>query len=161
VPYYVIVSTGEGNNRVEVAEDAANPAKPLAIYGGQANDYLSGGSANDSIYGLGGVDTIYGRGGDDYLVACYGIENEIAPMRGEFIDGGPGNDTLIGSKANDTLIGGAPDATRLTAVWERTSSSMASRLRTSLSRIPTTSWATPSRNTWAARRLKSRVSLAP
>jgi len=65
LPYYVIVSTSEGNNSVSVVEDSKNPAKTLAIYGGQADDKLSGGSAVDSIYGLGGSDSIHGGASGD------------------------------------------------------------------------------------------------
>lgn len=109
VPYYVQVSTGEGVNSVSVAEDAANVALPLQIYGGQGNDILSGGSASDTIYGLGGNDTINGNAGNDYLVGGYGIDTEAAPTQGEVINGGLGNDTLIGGNGNDLLDGGQGD----------------------------------------------------
>ena len=105
LPYYLIVSAGEGSNRVSVVEDGLNPAKRLVIYGGQSDDLLNGGSGNDTIYGLGGTDTILGGNGDDYLVAGYGLPTEAASGRGEFIDGGAGNDTIIGGKGNDTLKG--------------------------------------------------------
>src|SRR5688572_11378796 len=35
VPYYVLVSTGEGSNQVGVLESATDPARPLTVYGGQ------------------------------------------------------------------------------------------------------------------------------
>ncbi len=109
VPYYLIVSTGEGSNTVNVIEDAANPAMPLAIYGGQGDDILNGGSAKDAIYGLGGNDRIDGKAGDDYLVGGYGLLGETASSRGDVLIGGAGNDTLIGSSGNDELDGGSGD----------------------------------------------------
>jgi Ca2+-binding RTX toxin-like protein len=107
VPYYLIVSTSEGSNRVEVSENAANPSLPLSVYGGQGNDTLLGGTANDSFYGLGGTDLINGGAGNDYLVTCYGIPDELAAAGVESLFGGKGNDTLVGGKGTDVLDGGA------------------------------------------------------
>lgn len=78
-------------------------------------DVLYGSAADDVILGLGGSDRLFGKAGDDRL---YGdkqttIEKAMADgdakgkaSRGDWLDGGQGDDLLIGTASRDVLLGG-------------------------------------------------------
>ena len=83
----IVISAGQGDDRITVNEAIA---KPTVIFAGYGNDTVYGGAGPDTVYGAGGDDTIYGRGGDDVLW------------------GGPGNDSLSGGTGNNKVYQGSP-----------------------------------------------------
>ena len=72
--------------------------------------HITGSGKNDNITGIDGPDTLLGGGGDDTLTGGFGSTPGL--VDNNYLDGGPGNDTLYGSRrdrnqdGNDTLIGG-------------------------------------------------------
>ena len=75
------------------------------VYANEGNDTVVG----DDEAGTPETDTIYGGAGDDVLSS--GFVGTVNLHRGDFIDGGTGNDTVTGGDADDTLTGGAGDDT--------------------------------------------------
>lgn len=82
----------------------------IEIRGTTGNDNLTGTSGDDTIYGLGGSDVLLGLDGDDKLQSSFIYDPQTriwrADDKGDFIDGGKGDDELQGGLSNDTLIGG-------------------------------------------------------
>lgn len=83
-------------------------------------DTLFGSDGTDEIIGHGGSDRLYGKDGDDHL---YGADKDTlanvlnsgdAPgssLRGDWLDGGDGDDLIVGSNARDLLLGGEGEDT--------------------------------------------------
>lgn len=78
-------------------------------------DVLYGSAADDVILGLGGSDRLFGKAGDDRLFGDKEttIEKAMADgdakgkaSRGDWLDGGQGDDLLIGTASRDVLLGG-------------------------------------------------------
>ncbi|WP_095180595.1 calcium-binding protein [Pseudomonas sp. Irchel 3F6] len=78
-------------------------------------DVLYGSAADDVILGLGGSDRLFGKAGDDRLFGDKQttLENAMADgdargkaNRGDWLDGGQGDDLLIGTASRDVLLGG-------------------------------------------------------
>lgn len=78
-------------------------------------DILHGSSNNDLLIGLGGSDRLFGRAGNDRLFGDKKttIEKAMAggavrgrASRGDWLDGGVGDDLLIGTPSRDVLLGG-------------------------------------------------------
>nr|WP_315434936.1 calcium-binding protein [uncultured Pseudomonas sp.] len=78
-------------------------------------DVLYGSAADDVILGLGGSDRLFGKAGDDRLFGDKQttIEKAMADgdakgkaNRGDWLDGGQGDDLLIGTASRDVLLGG-------------------------------------------------------
>ncbi len=84
-----------GNDKISAALlPAAVPQ--LALYGGTGNDVLIGSARNDVLEGGEGNDTVTGGGGNDLAVLSDGNDLFVwNPGDGDdFVDGGPGIDTL-------------------------------------------------------------------
>ncbi|MDM8191085.1 MULTISPECIES: calcium-binding protein [Pseudomonas] len=78
-------------------------------------DVLYGSAADDVILGLGGSDRLFGKAGDDRLFGDKQTTIEKALVegdakgkasRGDWLDGGQGDDLLIGTASRDVLLGG-------------------------------------------------------
>jgi Ca2+-binding RTX toxin-like protein len=78
-------------------------------------DVLYGSAKDDVILGLGGSDRLFGNDGDDRLFGDKQIKLEKAiadgatqgkTSRGDWLDGGLGDDLLIGTSSRDVLLGG-------------------------------------------------------
>lgn len=78
-------------------------------------DILHGSSNDDLLIGLGGSDRLFGRAGNDRLFGDKktNIEKAMAggavrgrASRGDWLDGGVGDDLLIGTPSRDVLLGG-------------------------------------------------------
>ncbi|WP_130900090.1 calcium-binding protein [Pseudomonas sp. Sample_11] len=78
-------------------------------------DVLYGSAADDVILGLGGSDRLFGKAGDDRLFGDKQTTLEKAmadgdakgkASRGDWLDGGQGDDLLIGTASRDVLLGG-------------------------------------------------------
>jgi Ca2+-binding RTX toxin-like protein len=78
-------------------------------------DVLHGSAKDDVILGLGGSDRLFGKDGDDRLFGDkqVSLEKAIADgttkgktSRGDWLDGGQGDDLLIGTSSRDVLLGG-------------------------------------------------------
>jgi Ca2+-binding RTX toxin-like protein len=78
-------------------------------------DVLYGSAADDVILGLGGSDRLFGKAGDDRLFGDKETTLERAmadgdakgkASRGDWLDGGQGDDLLIGTASRDVLLGG-------------------------------------------------------
>jgi Ca2+-binding RTX toxin-like protein len=78
-------------------------------------DVLHGSLGHDMLIGLGGSDQLFGKAGNDRLFADKRatIEKAITggavrgrASRGDWLDGGLGDDLLIGSSSHDMLLGG-------------------------------------------------------
>lgn len=82
-------------------------------------DVLHGSPKDDVLIGLGGSDQLFGKAGNDRLFADQQLTMEQAmaagtdpgkASRGDWLDGGPGEDLLVGTGARDVLLGGdGPD----------------------------------------------------
>ncbi len=91
---------GAGNDRME---------------GGAGNDRLYAGVNDDVLVGGAGQDIIYSKAGNDILYADEEItledalaQADAAPsgLKGDWLDGHNGDDTLVGDIGNDMLLGG-------------------------------------------------------
>ncbi|WP_426205604.1 calcium-binding protein [Pseudomonas sp. TWP3-1] len=77
-------------------------------------DLLYGSPKDDVIVGLGGSDRLFGKDGNDRLFGDKQstLEKALAgaakgkASRGDWLDGGQGNDLLVGTAAGDVLLGG-------------------------------------------------------
>lgn len=76
---------GEGNDYLD-AGDGHDTA-----FGGDGNDWLEGRDGHDVLRGGNGTDRLYGGRGDDILSGG----GDAANNRGDFLDGGAGNDTYL------------------------------------------------------------------
>lgn len=84
--------------------------------GGDGNDNLIAGSGEDILIAGSGQDRLFGDAGDDYLYAQDEVSLEAAlssnntqqasNLKGDWLDGGSGDDVLIGDVGNDVIIGG-------------------------------------------------------
>ncbi len=87
------------------------------LEGSSGNDLLYGGADNDILIGASGNDRLLGNDDNDILYAetiqdidVYLQDSEIGNgtgERGDFLDGGTGDDTLYGYSGDDILFGGA------------------------------------------------------
>ncbi len=83
--------------------------------GGAGNDQILAGEGDDILIGGDGQDRLFGHSGDDYLYAQQEISLEDAlilnqsqqasGLKGDFLDGGLGDDVVIGDAGNDFLNG--------------------------------------------------------
>jgi len=78
-------------------------------------DVLHGSPNDDVLIGLGGSDQLFGKAGNDRLFADQQLTIEQAmaagadpgkTSRGDWLDGGQGEDLLVGTGARDVLLGG-------------------------------------------------------
>lgn len=82
-------------------------------------DVLHGSTNDDVLIGLGGSDQLFGKAGNDRLFADQPLTIEQAmaagagpgkASRGDWLDGGQGEDLLVGTESRDVLLGGdGPD----------------------------------------------------
>lgn len=79
-------------------------------------DVLHGSVSHDMLIGLGGSDRLFGKAGNDRLFGDKQATLEKAmtggavrgrASRGDWLDGGLGDDFLVGSSSRDMLLGGA------------------------------------------------------
>lgn len=92
------VHAGSGNDTVDAGTSVDR------IWAGDGDDVVNANGGDDEVYGEGGNDTLFGEGGDDLLNA--GDPNASG---NNYVEGGPGEDTITGESGNDVLLGG-PDA---------------------------------------------------
>ena len=92
-----------------------------SVHGGAGIDHVYGDDGNDVLYGDAGNGSdqtgqrLYGGAGDDELYA-YAPDTDFAtqaPLRGDELDGGAGNDWLYGNIRSELLIGGSGNDTLL------------------------------------------------
>ncbi|MEX0958666.1 MAG: calcium-binding protein [Burkholderiales bacterium] len=86
------------------------------LHGEAGRDILEGGEGNDRLSGGADSDIVVGEDSDDELFAADLIDIAAALLSGEsafslrskgdWLDGGEGNDILIGGSENDVLLGG-------------------------------------------------------
>jgi len=104
------------------------------IYGGDGRDELRGGDGDDEIYAEAGIDIAEGNAGADLVAGgldsdvvtgdagndevygtnvmtltaalAFGESGSATQLKGDWIDGGEGNDIVIGDVDNDQLMGG-------------------------------------------------------
>jgi len=104
------------------------------LYGGVGNDYLDGGADNDELFGEAGQDVLHGRAGEDILaggqdadislgedgndelyaddkidLAAAVSQGEVeagSGLKGDWLDGGAGEDILVGGTGDDLVTGG-------------------------------------------------------
>jgi Ca2+-binding RTX toxin-like protein len=91
------------------------------LFGGDGNDIIDGGLGNDMLLGENGDDTLIGGDGDDMLMGfggsnslnggdgddmlnAYNTPTEYHDIRGDTLNGGTGNNTLIGTGYGDRYI---------------------------------------------------------
>jgi Ca2+-binding RTX toxin-like protein len=114
----------------------ANRAEPIALTGGELDDYIRGswlpdkitlGAGDDTVEGSGGPDLLYGNAGNDLLEGgagddkLYGGKGDDTLRAGDGNDrlkGGSGDDTLVGGFGNDVLNGGAGNDTYMFALGD-------------------------------------------
>ena len=98
-----IYALGDGGN--DLIEAGAGHDK---VYGGGGNDVISGGSDSDILNGGGGNDRLYAdvQISVANAIAQGNLINSGTNIRGDWLSGGEGEDTLIGSTGNDVLAGG-------------------------------------------------------
>jgi Ca2+-binding RTX toxin-like protein len=120
-----VVSTGDGNDRIEYSPANGGLAIPSlidagagndiviggpvkdTIHGGDGNDHLEGSFGSDVIFGEGGNDSIYGDNGNDILRGGDGNDKIRGGAHNDSIDGGAGDDDLYGDAGTDSIWGGA------------------------------------------------------
>ncbi|MGL6094192.1 MAG: hypothetical protein ACRC7O_00135 [Fimbriiglobus sp.] len=95
------VTTGAGNDRIEIADDVTAPAlvnagggKNVVLGGGGATTVI-GGDSTDKLAGGSGAAALVGGAGDDRLVGGVGANQ---------FDGGAGADLIVGAKLTDTVV---------------------------------------------------------
>ena len=119
-PYEDILGGSAGNDHIlagELNDDVGAGAGDDWIEGGNGNDYLWGYTGDDLIEGGAGSDILIGDEGNDRL---YGnAQVDIAPaiangntdtgsgLKGDWLSGNAGDDTLVAGADNDVLAGGA------------------------------------------------------
>lgn len=77
-------------------------------------DLLYGSPKDDLIVGLGGSDRLFGKEGNDRLFGdkpstlekAFADATKGKTSRGDWLDGGPGDDLLVGTASRDVLLGG-------------------------------------------------------
>lgn len=83
-------------------------------------DVLHGSASHDVLVGLGGSDRLFGKAGNDRLFgdkqatlqkAMTGGAGRARANRGDWLDGGLGDDLLVGSSSRDMLLGGVGEDT--------------------------------------------------
>ena len=89
------------------------------LEGGNGNDYADGGAGDDTVLGGSGNDILIGGNDDDRLYAntelttaaaiSLGRSQSGTTHKGDWLNGGEGDDTLIAGADNDALLGGAGD----------------------------------------------------
>lgn len=96
-----------------------------SLYGGSGNDELYGGANADILEGEDGADLLAGGSSGDVVVGGAGADEvhaeDVVPLatalalgeteaptglRGEWVDGGEGEDTVVGGAGNDQVMGG-------------------------------------------------------
>lgn len=83
-----------GNDTVNVASSIA---RPIIIFGGPGDDFITGGSGDDEIHGDSGADVIVGGNGADKLFGGEGndiFRNQSSQGAYDSYDGGEGLDTI-------------------------------------------------------------------
>ncbi|MBC3208347.1 calcium-binding protein [Pseudomonas sp. SWRI111] len=101
----------------QLAFDGLGNVVPLAdVKHRNKADVLYGSAKDDVILGMGGSDRLFGRAGDDRLFgdkqttlekALAAGDSKGKAGRGDWLDGGAGDDLLIGSATRDVLLGGS------------------------------------------------------
>jgi uncharacterized protein with LGFP repeats len=120
------VMYGQGGNDVLTGDNGTDTGADGGdlMDGGDGDDYLFGEAGNDTLEGGNGSDVLYGRAGDDVLTdtGTDGASNELygddvpggvgsgndtlTVVSGiNYLDGGPGDDSINGGAGDDTLYG--------------------------------------------------------
>jgi Ca2+-binding RTX toxin-like protein len=120
-----VVSSGDGNDRIEYSSANGGVAVPSfidagagndivlggpvkdTIHGGDGADHIDGGFGSDQIFGEGGNDSMYGSNGNDVLRGGAGNDDIRGGAHNDSIDGGDGDDDLYGDAGADSIFGSA------------------------------------------------------
>jgi Ca2+-binding RTX toxin-like protein len=96
------VVLGSGQDVVVIG---SNITVPVAIDGGDGNDFLAGGGGPSTLIGGNGHDILWGAAGDDILLGGSGNDDLFGGGGNDAIVGGTGNDIVTGGVGRDLLIG--------------------------------------------------------
>lgn len=80
---------------------------PLALQGGDGDDFIDSANLGDTLSGGAGNDDLDGLAGDDVQFGGSGTDRLKGDGGNDSLDGGSGNDTLTGSRGDDTIQGGS------------------------------------------------------
>jgi Ca2+-binding RTX toxin-like protein len=103
----IIVSAGDGNDKIVCASTDGGMWVPTYLRGGPGSDTIRGGYGKDTIYGGDGRDNIRGSYSSDVIDGEGDADWLFGDNGNDLIRGGDGNDDLDGGAHNDTLEGGA------------------------------------------------------
>ncbi|VVN74878.1 hypothetical protein PS712_00665 [Pseudomonas fluorescens] len=101
-----------------IVEHALDINRADVLHGSPKDDVLIGGGGSDQLFGKGGNDSLFGNQRLTIEQAFASATGKGTGTRGDWLDGGQGDDLLLGTNAknvllggngNDTLIGGASD----------------------------------------------------
>ena len=119
-PYEDILGGSAGNDHISsgaLNDDVGAGAGDDWIESGDGSDYVGGGAGNDLIEGGTGSDILIGEEGNDRIYANAQIETSAAiangnsdtgtGLKGDWLTGNAGNDTLVAGADDDVLAGGA------------------------------------------------------
>ncbi|MBK9160736.1 MAG: tandem-95 repeat protein [Nitrosomonadales bacterium] len=117
--YEDILGGTAGNDHImsgELNDDVGGGAGDDRIEGGTGSDYLHGDAGNDLVEGGSGSDIVIGGGDNDRLFAdaqiatdqaiANGNTDSATGLKGDWLAGGTGDDTLVSGADNDVLSGG-------------------------------------------------------
>lgn len=119
-PYEDILVGSAGNDHIlsgELNDDVNAGAGDDWVEGGNGNDYIGGRTGNDLIEGGAGSDILAGEEGNDRIYGntktdaataiANGNNDTGSSLKGDWLAGNAGDDTLIAGADNDVLTGGA------------------------------------------------------
>jgi Ca2+-binding RTX toxin-like protein len=101
-------------------DDLGNVVVKPKVKQSNREDVLHGSVSHDVLVGLGGSDRLFGKAGNDRLFgdkqatiqkAMTGGAGRARANRGDWLDGGLGDDLLVGSSSRDMLLGGVGEDT--------------------------------------------------
>jgi len=117
--YADILGGTAGNDHIlsgDLNDDVGGGAGDDRIEGGAGNDYLHSGIDNDIVEGGAASDIVAGEDGNDRLFAhaqiavdqaiANGNTDTASGIKGDWLAGGTGDDTLVSGADNDVLSGG-------------------------------------------------------
>jgi len=103
----VSISSGRGNDRINIAETNGAITLDFTINAGAGKDRIITASGDDSINAGAGNDRVWAGNGDDVVNGRQGRDVLSGGEGEDQIDGGAGKDDLLGGDDDDVLIGGA------------------------------------------------------
>jgi Ca2+-binding RTX toxin-like protein len=91
---------------VVVRPDVSEGNRADLLYGSPNDDVIIGGGGSDQIFGKAGNDSLFGDQRSTIEAAIAGATRQGDGSRGDWLDGGQGDDLLLGTTAKDVLFGG-------------------------------------------------------